>query len=479
MKGLLAKSTTERLGLSMRTSWTILLTIVGSLFHVALADGQEQRRDRSSLRPNIVFIMADDLGYGDLGCYGQKLIQTPNIDRMAQEGTRFTHCYAGAPVCAPSRSALMTGQHTGHTRVRDNSGRVGGVPDEISGEGHRIPLLDNDITIAEVLKQAGYATGMTGKWGLGEAGTTGEPNRQGFDEWYGYLNQNHAVFYFTDYLWRNAKRETIFANANNARQAYTHDLFTEFALDFIRRHHHEPFFLYVPYTIPHADLEVPSLEPYTGRDWPEEAKIFAAMVTRMDRSVGKILELLEQLNIDDNTLVFFTSDNGSPIGGGPLFNSNGVFQGKKGTLQEGGLRTPMIVRWPNKVPRDRVSETPWYFPDILPTLAELSGAQLPQSIDGISILPSLLGQPQDLSQRIMYWERPPGRFQQAARQGKWKALRPGRNQPLRLYDVVADPTESSNVAAEHPDLITKFEAYFSTARTESPNWPDSLNDRQK
>jgi len=465
--------------LSMRTTSAVLFAILFSSLPFTPAMAGERDRDRSAARPNIVFIMTDDLGVGDLGCYGQKLIQTPNIDRMANEGTRFTHCYAGASVCAPSRSALMTGQHTGHTRVRDNSGRVGGVPDEISRDGHRIPLLDEDVTIAEVLKQAGYATGITGKWGLGESGTSGEPNRQGFDEWYGYLNQNHAVYYFTDYLWRNGKRETILANANNARQVYTHDLFTEFALDFIRRHQHEPFFLYVPFTIPHADLEVPSLEPYIDRDWPEEAKIFAAMVTRMDRSVGQILELLSQLDIDDNTLVFLTSDNGSPLGGGPLFQSNSIFQGKKGTLQEGGLRTPMIVRWPNQVPSGRVSETPWYFPDVLPTLAELSGAPLPPSVDGTSILPSLTGKPQDLSQRTMYWERPPGRFQQAARHENWKVLRLGPNQPLQLFDVVADPTESSNVAAEHPDLIAKFETYFSTARTESAHWPDSLETKQK
>lgn len=455
------------------TSTALLTTVLLSSLHVALVAADDDRqRDRRTSRPNFIFIMADDLGYGDLGCYGQKLIQTPNIDRMAQEGTRFTHCYAGAPVCAPSRSTLMTGQHTGHTRVRDNSGRVGGVPDEMSGNGHRIPLLGEDVTVAEVLKQAGYSTGITGKWGLGEARTSGEPNRQGFDEWFGYLNQNHAVFYFTDYLWRNGKRETIQANTNKARQAYTHDLFTEFALDFIRNHQHEPFFLYVPFTIPHADLEVPSLEPYTDRDWPEEAKVFAAMVTRMDRSIGQILELLRQLDIDDNTLVIFTSDNGSPIGGGPLFNSNGVFQGKKGTLQEGGLRTPMIARWPHKVPSGRVSDTPWYFPDVLPTLAELAGARPPQELDGTSIRPTLMGQPQDLSQRYLYWEKPPGKFQQAARHGNWKALRLDRNQPIKIFDIVADPTESFDVAATHPDLVAKFETYFSTARTESPHWPD-------
>jgi arylsulfatase A-like enzyme len=463
----------------MRAFIIFLLTINLSVIQITKATAEEPNQDRNTIRPNIIFIMADDLGYGDLGCYGQKLIQTPNIDRMANEGTRFTDCYAGAPVCAPSRSALMTGQHTGHTRVRDNSGRVGGVPDEFSRDGHRIPLLDEDITIAEVLKQAGYVTGMTGKWGLGEAGTSGEPNRQGFDEWYGYLNQNHAVFYFTDYLWRNGKRETIHANANHAKQIYTQDLFTEFALDFIRRHQREPFFLYVPFTIPHADLEVPSIEPYTDRNWPEEAKIFAAMVTRLDRSVGKILELLKQLNIDENTLVFFTSDNGSPIGGGPLFNSNGVFRGKKGTLQEGGLRTPMIVRWPSKVPSGRVCDTPWYFPDVLPTLAELSGARPPHRLDGVSVLPTLMGRPQDLTRRYLYWERPPGKFQQAARIGNWKAVQTDRNQPLQLFDVVADPAESFNVASAHSDRIAKFEEYFGTARTESAHWPDSLLNAKK
>lgn len=426
-------------------------------------------------RPNLIFIMADDLGCGDLGCYGQKLIQTPRLDRMAAEGTRFTHCYAGAPVCAPARSVLMTGQHTGHTRVRDNSGRVGGAPDEMSdaGERHRIPLLDEDVTVAEVLKKSGYATGITGKWGLGEAGTTGVPNRQGFDEWYGFLNQNHAVFYYTDYLWRDGKKETIEANKNNARQKYTHDLFTEFALDFIRRHQKEPFFLYAAFTIPHADLEVPSLESYAAKAWPEQSKIFAAMVTRLDRSVGQILDLVTQLGLDGNTLVFFTSDNGSPEGGGAMFDSNGVFKGKKGTLNEGGLRVPMLVRWPGQVPAGRVSDAPWYFADLLPTLAELAGATAPKNIDGVSVLPTLLGKPQNLAERFMYWERPSKKFQQAARRGDWKALRPGPHEPLQLFDVVGDPAENHDVAASHPDVVAKFETFLKTARTESPHWPGS------
>jgi arylsulfatase A-like enzyme len=432
-------------------------------------------------RPNIIFIMADDLGYGDLGCYGQKLILTPHIDRMAAEGTRFTHCYAGAPVCAPSRGVLMTGLHTGHARVRDNSGRVGGAPDEMSkvAAGHRIPLLDEDVTVAEVLKQAGYVTGITGKWGLGEAGTTGVPNRQGFDQWYGYLNQNHAVFYYTDYLWHDGKKEFIEANRNNGRQEYTHDLFTRFALDFIRRHRKQPFFLYVPYTIPHFNLEVPSLEPYADEEWPEDSKIFAAMITRMDRDVGRILDLLEELGLEESTLVFFTSDNGSPESGGEMFRSNGVFKGKKGTLQEGGLRAPMVVRWSGEVPAGRVSDTPWYFADVMPTLAELAGAPTPTGIDGVSILPTLLGHPQDLTRRFMYWERPPGKFQQAARLGDWKAWRPGPQQPIQLFDVAGDPEEKHDVGASHPDLLARFEAYLKTARTESPYWPDLPGTQKK
>jgi arylsulfatase A-like enzyme len=453
------------------TSRPVLLTAVATiLWLMAPAGHGAERNDR---KPNIIFIMADDLGYGDLGCYGQKLIQTPRLDRMAAEGTRFRHCYAGAPVCAPSRSVLMTGQHTGHTRVRDNAGRVGGASDEMSksGNGHRIPLLTEDITVAEVLKKAGYATGITGKWGLGEAGTTGVPNRQGFDEWYGFLNQNHAVFYFTDYLWHNEKKEPIPENQDNRRQKYTHDLFTDFALDFIRLQQARPFFLYVAYTIPHFNLEVPDLGSYAAKDWPENSKIFAAMITRMDRDVGRILDLLKQLGLEEKTLVFFTSDNGSPGAGGPIFNSGGPLKGKKGGLSEGGIRTPMVVRWPGKVPAGKVSDAPWYFADVLPTLAELGGATPPGGIDGISILPTLLGKRQNLSNRYLYWERPPPKLPQAVRWGHWKALRTGCGQPLEIFNLADDPAEEHNLANSSPELVTRFETYLKTARTESLYWP--------
>ena len=422
-------------------------------------------------KPNIVFIMADDLGYGDLGCYGQKLIQTPCIDRMAKEGMRFTQCYAGSCVCAPSRSVLMTGQHTGHTRVRDNHCEVGGVPDELSGKGCRLPLKDEDVTVAEVLKRAGYVTGITGKWGLGEAATSGIPTRQGFDEWFGYHNQDHAADYFTEYLWRNEEKATLQGNKNGGRRQYTHDLFTDFALDFVRRHADRPFFLYLAYTIPHLKLEVPSTEPYTDKPWPEKAKIFAAMVTRMDRDVGRILHSLREHSITNNTIVFFCSDNGAAGKIGPIFNSSGPLKAGKGELDEGGIRTPMIVRWPGKVPAGKLCDAPWYYADVMPTVAELAGVTPPENIDGVSVLPTLLGHKQNLGDRFLYWEEPPPNLHQVVRWRNWKARRRSPEWPLELYDLAKDIREQLDVAAQHPDVAARFETYLKTARTESPNWP--------
>ena len=436
-------------------------------------------------RPNIIFIMADDLGYADLGCYGQELIQTPCVDQMAREGMRFTQCYAGACVCAPSRSVLMTGQHTGHTRVRENKCRVGGVRDEITGGGCRLPLKDEDVTVAEVLKQAGYATGITGKWGLGDPGTSGVPTRQGFDEWLGYLNQNHAVYYYTDYLWRNEEKVILGGNKGGRRQQYTHDLFTEFALDFIRSHRNNPFFLYVAYTIPHFNIEVPGTEPYTDKAWPEKAKIFAAMITRMDRDVGRILDLLKELGVDDRTIVFFCSDNGGAGNGGPIFNSNGTLKGGKGGFDEGGIRTPMVVRWPSpseglpsegrgwpgKVSAGKVSDASWYYADVMPTLAELAGVKPPKNIDGVSVLPTLLGKQQNLYDRFMYWESPPPKLHQVVRWRNWKARRRRPSRPLELYNLAEDLREERNIADKHADVVARFETYLKTARTDSPNWP--------
>ncbi|TKJ36053.1 MAG: sulfatase [Planctomycetes bacterium B3_Pla] len=429
-------------------------------------------------RPNIIFIMADDMGYGDLGCYGQKHIKTPNIDRLAEQGTRFTDCYAGSTVCAPSRSVLMTGRHTGHTRVRNNMGKVGGtlVTDNGSPQ-RRVPLEPQDVTVAEMLKQAGYVTGMTGKWGLGEPGTTGVPNRQGFDEWFGYLNQRRAHTYYPPYLWRNEEKQVLEGNANGGRQQYTHDMFTDFALDFLRRHKTEPFFLYLPYTVPHARYEIPSTEPYTDRSWSADAKVHAAMITRLDGDVGRIMALLKELRIDERTLVFFCSDNGAANRWEGVFDSSGPLRGRKGTMYEGGLRTPMIARWPGKVPAARTCHAPWYFADVLPTFAELTGSAPPANIDGISIMPALLGRRQKTGERFMYWEFPAGKFQQAVRWRNYKAVRLGPGKPLELYDLAEDVAEENDISAEQPGIAAEIEEYLKTARTESPNWPVSALSR--
>lgn len=420
-------------------------------------------------RPNIIYLMADDLGYADLGCYGQRKIQTPCIDRLATEGTRFTHVYAGAPVCAPSRCCLMTGMHTGHATVRGNKGENAPPHD---GQAGRIPLRTNDVTVATLLKQAGYATGITGKWGLGEPGSTGLPNDHGFDEWLGYLNQDHAPDYYPTFLWRNREQRGLPGNLNGARREYSHDVMTEFAFDFIRRHKSEPFFLYVAWTIPHADLEVPSLDPYANETWPDNAKIFAAMITRMDRDVGRLSELLKELNLADHTLLFFTSDNGAPNRWDGQFDSCGSLRDKKGSVYEGGIRVPMIVRWPGRVAAGAVSDAPWAFWDVLPTLCEVAQTSPPPGIDGRTVLPTLLGQQQDLSDRWYYWESPGKRLEQSARRGGWKGVRHAPDKPLELYDLQSDPGEKTNAAAHHPDVVAELEQFFAGARVPSPYWPD-------
>jgi len=434
--------------------------------------GLAGRRNPRAKQPNIIYIMADDLGYADLGCYGQKEIQTPNLDRLAAGGMRFTQCYAGSTVCAPSRSVLMTGQHTGHTRVRGNFGKVGGtlVLDN-GGPQRRVPLEAEDVTVAEVLKQAGYVTGITGKWGLGEPATTGLPNRQGFDEWFGYLNQRRAHTYYPPYLWRNEEKVTLQGNQNGRRKEYSHDMFTDFALDFVTRHRSRPFFLYLAYTVPHARYEIPSTEPYTGKPWPDDAKVHAAMITRMDRDIGRLMALLKELDIDRRTIVFFCSDNGAAKRWEGVFDSCGPLRGHKGDLYEGGLRTPMIARWPGRVPAGKTSEAVWYFADVLPTLAELAGARPPDGIDGISVVPTLLGKKQATADRYLYWEFPGGTLRQAVRWRHFKALRSAPDKPLELYNLAQDIAEQQNVAAEHPEVVARIERYLATARTDSPNWP--------
>lgn len=422
--------------------------------------GATVQSSKAEKKTNIIFIMADDLGYGDLGCYGQKLIKTPHIDKLAKEGVRFTQCYAGSTVCAPSRSVLMTGKHTGHTTVRGNNGRHG-----------RVPLNADDVTVAEVLKQAGYTTGMTGKWGLGEPDTSGLPSRQGFDQWFGYLNQARAHTYYPSYVWENEKKVKLDGNKESPKTDYTHDMCTDFALKFIRDNQKKPFFLYVPYCIPHSKLEIPSIEPYANEQWSTNEKKYAAMVTRMDRDVGRMMALLKELKIDDDTIIFFCSDNGAASRWEKRFNSSGSLRGKKRDLYDGGLRTPMVVRWPGRIKPNTESDLVWYFPDVLPTCADIAGTEAPEGLDGSSILPTLLGKSQDMGDRFLYWEFFEKGYQQAVRWRDWKAIRLAPNQKLELYDLSKDIGEKSNVATEHPEVIASIETYLKTARSKSEEWP--------
>ncbi|MFH1716570.1 MAG: arylsulfatase [Planctomycetota bacterium] len=436
-------------------------------------------------KPNIIYIMADDLGYGDLGCYGQKTILTPNIDRMAAEGMRFTDHYAGSTVCAPSRCCLMTGYHTGHALIRGNA---------------NLPLRPSDVTVAELLKGAGYTTGIIGKWGLGEAESTGIPNRQGFDYWFGYLNQRHAHNYYPSYLWRNEEKAALGNEVDHViggqdrtpggvatkRIEYSHDLFAGEALGFVEKNRNKSFFLYLALTIPHANneagnkgMEVPSFGPYADKDWPDPQKGHAAMITRMDGDIGRLMARLKKLGLDKNTLVMFSSDNGPHKEGGgdpEFFNSSGPLRGYKRALYEGGIRVPLIARWPGKIKAGSVSDHISAFWDFLPTCCELVGVKAPDGIDGVSMLPTLLGRNgQQTRHEYLYWEFHEQGKRQAVRMGDWKGVRENvakdPDGPIELYNLRDDIGEKNNIADRHPEIVAKIENYMKAAHAPSPDWP--------
>lgn len=415
-------------------------------------------------KPNVIFILADDLGYGDVGCYGQRRIATPKLDAMAAQGMRFTQFYAGDTVCTPSRCVLMTGLHTGHCSMRGNG-------DEARGFGAP--------TVATLLKNAGYDTAIFGKWGLAnEPQWPGAPNRQGFDEFLGYLNNNHAHNYYPSYLWHNGSKmllKNVVPNEGpmgsgvaSVKAQYSDDLFTEAALQFIDSHKSGPFFLYLPYTIPHANdeakkkgMEVPDLGPYADTDWPEAEKGFAAMVTRLDDYVGRIFQKLRAEGLDEKTIVFFTSDNGPHAEGGQdpdFFASYGPLRGIKRDLLEGGIREPMIVRWPGHIAPGGVSDFIGGFQDVLPTLTELAGGQTPANLDGLSIVPTLQGRPADQTAHpYLYWEFHEKKGAQAVRAGDWKAIRkPLYNGPITLYNLKEDLHEDHDLAAENPTQVERL-----------------------
>ncbi|MEE2706364.1 MAG: arylsulfatase [Planctomycetota bacterium] len=457
--------------------------------------------------PNVIYILADDLGYAELGCYGQQWIKTPNIDRIAAEGIRFTQHYAGNAVCAPSRCCLMTGKHPGHAYIRNN-----GDPKHLQHLKSKFgwefpgqnPIPAAEVTIGEMLQQKGYATGAMGKWGLGHFGTTGDPNRQGFDLFYGFNCQRHAHNHYPRFLWRNDKKEILPGNDRTLNgETYSQDKFTEVALEFIRTHKDRPFFLYLPFAIPHLSIQAPedSLAWYQGKI-PEEDYVhrgylkhpfpragYAAMVTHIDRDIGKIMSLVKQLGLDEQTLVMFASDNGptfNRLGGSDstFFKSAGPFRGLKGSLYEGGIRVPLVARWPGKIKPAGESDHLSAFWDVMPTIAELAGVRPPKQTDGVSFAPTLLGKPdQQAAHEFLYWEFPAYGGQQAIRVGDWKAVR----QKLRakkprlqieLYNLADDKGEQHDVAEEHPGIVQRLAKLMHEARVPSKLFPIPALDRQ-
>jgi len=430
--------------------------------------------------------MADDLGYAEVGCYGQRKIRTPSIDRLAAEGMRFTQFYSGSPVCAPSRSALMTGRHSGHGYIRNNS--------EVQPEGQK-PIPDAAVTIAELLKARGYRTGAMGKWGLGPPGSEGDPNKQGFDLFFGYNCQRHAHNHYPTYLRRN--QEVVRLEGNTAGltgRQFSHDLMETEALGFIRENKERPFFLYLPFIIPHLAIQVPedSLAEYAGKwdDPPYDGKngylphphpraAYAAMVTRMDRSIGRIVEQIEQLGLGKDTVFFFTSDNGPTydrLGGtdSTFFESAGPFRGLKGSVYEGGMCVPFIARWTGKIRPGTKSDLPSANWDALPTLCELAGAKPPADIDGISLAPTLLNKGKQQRHEYLYWEFPAYGVQQAVRMGDWKGVRQRMGQgnlEIELYNLASDVGETKNVAAAHPEIVGRIRKIMETARVPSEVFP--------
>ncbi|MGH9841719.1 MAG: arylsulfatase [Blastocatellia bacterium] len=453
----------------------------GDIAGIAIVAGS-----RSAAKPNVIFILADDLGYGDVGVYGQRKIKTPNLDRLANEGMRFTDFYAGSTVCAPSRCVLMTGRHLGHCWVRGNAGRA-----NMSAQ----TLRDEDQTVAEIFKDAGYATALIGKWGLGELGSAGHPNRQGFDYFFGYLNQRHAHNYYPSFLIRNSERfplKNVVENEDEEsagwakeKVEYSPDALAAEALGWLEQNRGKPFFLYLALTAPHANneaardlgdgAEVPDYGIYADQNWPKQEKGKAAMITRMDRDIGRVLAKLKELGVDRNTLIIFSSDNGPHKEGGndpEFFKSSGPLRGFKRSLTEGGIRAPFIVRWPGKVKAGMVSTHVGYFGDFLATVCELTGQPLPQGLDSISFAPALFGQSkQQRRHEYLYWEFYEQGGRQAVRFGDWKAIRePMFTGKVQLYDLGKDIGERNDVSVANPDVVKRAVALMDKAHVDDPKW---------
>ncbi len=425
-------------------------------------------------KPNIILIVADDMGSGVPDCYGGQSIHTPNIDKLAMGGMLFTRAYSGCSVCAPSRASLITGKHAGHVSVRGNTGGI--------------PLPDNDTTFAEILKKAGYAVGGFGKWGLGDVGTEGVPEKQGFDVFFGYYHQIHAHFYYTDYLWKNSEMIDL-PNIHGDSSSYSHYRIMEEMKQFIRNNRSQPFFCFGSWTLPHVDdegdpripLDDPAYLQYKDKPWSDDEKKYAAMNTRVDHDLGEILDLLRNLGLDRNTVVIFTSDNGGGIEFDATFDVNGTLRGFKHQFYEGGIRVPLIFYWPARVEGGTTCEMPCYFADMLPTILDLAGAgdKIPSRLDGFSLVPFLTDNGIQYKHDYMYWELPafdwsefryvPNGLQQAILMEDWKLLRHDITVPWELYNLTSDPAEQKDLAEQYPGIVERLQETIITNRTEVPD----------
>jgi arylsulfatase A-like enzyme len=474
---------------------TFVFTAIMAFVIVACKEKQQEQSTMAEVKPNIVYILADDLGYGDLGCYGQEKIETPNLDKLASKGMRFTQHYSGVSVCAPSRSSLMTGQHTGHTPIRGNK--------EVGEEG-QTPLPARSITIAEMLKGAGYTTGAFGKWGLGFIGSEGDPVNQGFDIFYGYNCQRMSHRYYPPHLWSNQEKVLLEGNDWEHKVTYAPDEIQKQTFKFLEDNKDKPFFAYVPYVLPHAELISPDdaiFKKYDGKfeeipytednaytsDYgpnivhkeycpqPKPHAAYASMVSRLDTYVGQIMDKLEALGIADNTIIMFASDNGPHEEGGAdpeFFNSAGGLRGVKRDLYEGGIRSPFIAVWPNKIKAGSVSSHASAFWDMMPTYADIAGVEVPKQTDGISMLPTLLGENSQKEHDYLYWEFHGRNKKQALRKGDWKAViynleKGGDLAKTQLYNIVNDEKETNDVAKDHPEMVAELEGLIKEAHIES------------
>ncbi|MBR07331.1 MAG: arylsulfatase [Rickettsiales bacterium] len=462
-----------------------------SLLITGLVSCNQTRENATISKPNIIYILADDLGYGDLSCYGQQNFQTPNIDRLAQQGMLFTQHYSGSTVCAPSRSALLTGLHTGHTPIRGNY--------EIRPEG-QFPMADSVVTFPEILQNNGYITGAFGKWGLGYPGSEGDPNNQGFNEFYGYNCQRLAHNYFPAHLWHNEQKVVLDKNDSNQFVSYAPALIHDEAIRFLESNKDTTFFMYYASALPHAELLVPEEDllpfrdkylpekPHKGAEYgdngfrngsygsqPESHAAFAAMVTILDKQVGELMDKLDKLGLTDNTIIIFTSDNGPHLEGGAdpdYFDSNGVLKGYKRDMYEGGIRVPFIAKWPNHIAPGSKSEHISAFWDFYPTVMDLIGDDSEQSIDGLSYLPALLGQEDQPVHDYLYWEYNKSK-NQALRVGDWKAIK-FIGDRTELYNLKNDPNEQENVAEKYPEIMDEMERLFEQAHQDNPDFPLNL-----